>query len=228
MKAWIGVDLDGTLAEYDERRGMEHIGRIVQPILKRVQGWLQDGMEVRIFTARATDPALRVFIKPWLREHNLPDLAITNQKDRYLVQIWDDRAIQVEMNTGRILTPRQFIQLVPNGWIGMELDGTLAQCTSPQLLQMIGEPVEAMVNRIKQWQMVGVDVRIFTARAGIPGQEAMITQWLQQQGLQPMPITDQKDFQMSQFFDCHAVHVIHNAGESSTDLTSLSAGWRYQ
>ena len=227
MKTWIGVDLDGTLAEYDERRGMEHIGRMVQPMLKRVQGWLQSGLDVRIFTARATDPLLRAFIKPWLREHNLPDLDITNLKDRYLAQVWDDRAISVEMNTGRILTPRQYIQLVPNGWIGMELDGTLAQCTTPQSMAVIGDPVDAMLNRIRQWQMVGVDVRIFTARAGDPEQEAMIAQWLEQHGLQPMPITNQKDFQMSQFFDCHAVHVIHNAGECSSDVPALPVDWRY-
>lgn len=227
MQGWVGVDLDGTLAEFDEQRGIEHIGRMSLPILKRVQHWLKTGVTVKIFTARATHPALKALVKPWLREHNLPDLEVTNQKDYQLLQLWDDRAIQVEMNTGKILTPRQYVQLVPKGWVGMELDGVLAQCTVPQSLDSIGDPVEAMLNRIKQWQMVDVDVRLFTARAGQPGQEALITRWLQEHGLQPMPITSQKDFQMAQFFDSRVVHVIHNTGIPSVDALDLVADWRY-
>ena len=212
---WIGVDLDGTLAEYDERHGLERIGRVSVPMLRRVQQWLEQGREVRIITARATDPALRVFVKPWLREHNLPPLEITDSKDCNLLQLWDDRAVQVELNTGRILTPRQFVQLVPNGWLGIELDGTLAQCERPQSLSTIGAPVEAMLNRLKQWQMVGIDARIFTARAEEPGQVQLIREWLQDHGVQPVPVTNRKDFQMSQFFDSQAVHVVHNTGEPS-------------
>ena len=227
MQGWIGVDLDGTLAEYDARRGMEHIGRIVVPMLERVQAWVAAGIEVRIFTARATDRVLKQLIKPWLREHNLPDFVVTNQKDRFLLQLWDDRAIQVEMNTGRVLTPRHFMQLVPNGWIGMELDGTLAQCSTPQSFDGIGQPVDAMLNRVKQWQMVGVDVRLFTARAADTEQKALISDWVQQHGLQPMKITDQKDFQMSQFFDCQAVHLIHNKGDVSFAAPDLPEKNRY-
>jgi hypothetical protein len=227
QQGWIGVDLDGTLAEYDARRGIEHIGRIVQPMLNRVRSWLNAGITVKIFTARATDATLTSLVKPWLRDHNLPDLEVTNCKDSQLLQIWDDRAIQVEINTGHILTPRQYLQLVPNGWVGMDFDGVLAQCTTPQSLFSMGEPVETMLNRVKQWQMVDVDVRLFTARAGDPAQVAMIAEWLQDHGLKPMRITDQKDFQMAQFFDCHAVHVIHNMGEPSSQETGLPTDWRY-
>ncbi len=215
QKGWIGVDMDGTLVKYDERRGTDVIGDMLAPMLARVRAWLNEGIEVRLLTARATDPTLASFIKPWLREHNLPDLAVTNRKDRDLLQIWDDRGVRVETNTGNVLTPRQFLLLVPGGWIGVELDGTLAMSASPQSWSHIGEPVPAMLNRVRQWQMVGIDVRIFTARADDPAQQAMIGEWLAQQGLQPLPITSKKDFQMAQFYDDRCVHVVHNTGEAS-------------
>lgn len=229
MQGWIGVDLDGTLAEYDDRRGLEHIGRPVPAMLARVREWLAQGIEVRIFTARASDPALTAFVTPWLREHNLPRLDVVGTKDLQLLQIWDDRALQVEANTGRIITPRQHIHLVPQGWIGVELDGVLAKASSPQDMSVIGEPVDAMMNRIRQWVMVDVDVRILTARASVSGQEALIQQWLASHGIKPLPVTNQKDFRMTQFFDCEAVHVIFNEGEpSSVEVPALPQGFRYQ
>jgi hypothetical protein len=223
MQGWIGVDLDGTLAEYDARRGLEHVGKIVPGMHRRVQEWLSAGREVRIFTARGSDPALRMLVKPWLREHNLPDLEVTNLKDSHLLQIWDDRAVQIEVNTGRIITPRQYVQLVPKGWIGIELDGTLAESTSPQSLSSIGAPVSNMINLVRQWVMVDMDVRIFTARATLPGQIELIHAWLGEQGIKPLLVTNQKDFQMIQFFDCNAVHVVPNEGRpSSADEPALA------
>ena len=49
---WIGVDLDGTLAYYDEWRGALHIGEPIPAMLERVRRWLDEGKDVRIFTAR--------------------------------------------------------------------------------------------------------------------------------------------------------------------------------
>ncbi|MEI8285241.1 MAG: hypothetical protein WCG52_09650, partial [bacterium] len=50
---WIGVDLDGTLAEFIG--DMSFIGEPIMPMLNRVKTWLANGREVRIFTARAAD-----------------------------------------------------------------------------------------------------------------------------------------------------------------------------
>jgi len=104
---WIGVDLDGTLAHYDGWKGIEHIGPPVPAMLERVLAWIAEGREVRIFTARVTgtptDPSgdnARSFIATWLRSHDLPFLRITNEKDFGMVELWDDRAVQVEANTG--------------------------------------------------------------------------------------------------------------------------------
>lgn len=102
---WIGVDLDGTLAEYDQWRGAEHIGAPVPLMVERVQRWLQDGREVRIFTARVSEgedlPVVRYHIEQWCRRHIGRILPITNVKDLHMDELWDDRAVQVERNTGQ-------------------------------------------------------------------------------------------------------------------------------
>jgi len=100
MSAWIGVDLDGTLAHYDGWRGLEHIGEPVPAMLERVKQWLADGKEVRIFTARASEPEAIPHIEAWLEKHGLRGLAITMTKDFKMIELWDDRCIQVVPNTG--------------------------------------------------------------------------------------------------------------------------------
>lgn len=100
---WIGVDLDGTLAYYDHWRGIEHIGAPVMVMLRRVQFWLAEGRRVKIFTARAAEPAALPYIKIWLHAVGLPDLEITNVKDMGMVELWDDRCVKVEQNTGRVV-----------------------------------------------------------------------------------------------------------------------------
>jgi hypothetical protein len=101
---WIGVDLDGTLAYYHGWRGVEHIGDPVPAMLERVKGWIAEGIEVRIFTARICHPRKRrVAIKTinaWCAQHGLPRLAITNVKDFQMLELWDDRAVRVETNAG--------------------------------------------------------------------------------------------------------------------------------
>jgi hypothetical protein len=118
MDGWIGVDLDGTLAHYDGWKGIEHIGAPVAPMVERVKRWLAQGRAVKIFTARVDGgnvalamgdkngvahqdvPAVRQHIEAWCREHIGVVLPITNVKDYGMVELWDDRAVQVRMNTG--------------------------------------------------------------------------------------------------------------------------------
>jgi hypothetical protein len=114
---WIGVDLDGTLAHYDGWNGPDHIGKPIKPMVDRVKKWIADGQEVRIFTARlhghgspliggGTYDALTP-IKKWCWDVFGTELEITNSKDYGLIELWDDRAIQVEMNTGRKISENQ-------------------------------------------------------------------------------------------------------------------------
>jgi len=104
---WTGVDLDGTLAFYDRFSPGDHIGEPVPAMLDLVKKMIAGGIRVKIFTARAQDPDQLPIIRRWLRENGLPDLEITNVKDYYTQRIYDDRCIQVERNTGRLIADKQ-------------------------------------------------------------------------------------------------------------------------
>jgi hydroxymethylpyrimidine pyrophosphatase-like HAD family hydrolase len=103
MSGWIAVDLDGTLAQYGGWKGPDHIGEPVPLMLERVKKWIAEGKEVRIFTARACIPDQIPPVRDWLRNNGLPYLMVTNVKDFAMIELWDDRCIQVRMNTGEIV-----------------------------------------------------------------------------------------------------------------------------
>ncbi len=44
---WIGVDLDGTLAEYNGWVSEEHIGHPIPAMAARVKLWISQGFDVR-------------------------------------------------------------------------------------------------------------------------------------------------------------------------------------
>ena len=100
---WIGVDLDGTLAYYDDRSSIEEVGAAIPDMLALVKKMINNGLRVKIFTARATDPEQLPLIRKWLKANGLPELEITNIKDYYMQKLYDDRCVQVEKNTGRLI-----------------------------------------------------------------------------------------------------------------------------
>jgi len=116
---WIGIDLDGTLADYSSGwRAWNDIGPPLQPMLDRVKEMLAANKRVKIFTARVcfdTDVCratgqgfsredMAKVIQDWCEKHGLPRLEVTNIKDIYMRELWDDRAVQMVPNTGRTLT----------------------------------------------------------------------------------------------------------------------------
>ena len=111
LKGWIAVDLDGTLAEYNGWKGAGYIGAPVPLMLKRVQEWIIKGEDVRIFTARVSPQSIKVnndtlenTVKPiqdWCEKHVGVVLPVTHEKDMAMVQLWDDRCVQVIPNTGK-------------------------------------------------------------------------------------------------------------------------------
>lgn len=102
--AWIGVDLDGTLAHYDGWKGENHIGPPILPMVNRVKAWLAAGKEVRIFTARhGNGDAQIMLIEAWCVQHLGQVLPVTATKDFHMVELWDDRCVEVITNTGQSL-----------------------------------------------------------------------------------------------------------------------------
>lgn len=78
MKGWIGVDFDGTLSFYN---GTFDLGPPVPLMVERVKDWLSKGVEVRIFTARASMPDQCYHIEQWCLLHLGQRLPITDRKD---------------------------------------------------------------------------------------------------------------------------------------------------
>jgi hypothetical protein len=86
------------------------IGPPVDVMLDRVKRWLADGRDVRIFTARVSHDGTRdrmdeaalalASIEQWCRTHVGRVLRVTNIKDYAMIELWDDRAVQVHPNTG--------------------------------------------------------------------------------------------------------------------------------
>ena len=101
---WVGVDLDGTLAHYEGWKGETHIGDPIPLMVERVRRWLREGYEVRIFTARVSHPdqavAAEDAIKEWCIKNLGTMLQVTCRKDYDMLELWDDRAVQVIANTG--------------------------------------------------------------------------------------------------------------------------------
>ena len=106
MNSWIGVDLDGTLAYYEGYGDGKTIGEPIQPMLDRVRLWLVENKKVKIFTARVAyrNEKQREFIKAWCLKHIGQELEVTCMKDQGMRELWDDRAVSVEKNTGKAVT----------------------------------------------------------------------------------------------------------------------------
>ena len=48
-----------------------------------------------------------MLIQDWCEKHIEYVLAIVCEKDYQMIELWDDRAVTVERNTGRILTDKR-------------------------------------------------------------------------------------------------------------------------
>lgn len=109
-----------------------------------------------------------------------------------------------------------------NGWIGVDLDGTLAHYDGWKGERHVGAPVPVMLARVKGWLAAGKEVRIFTARVaqepgdradvGVPQIIAAIQDWCELHGLPRLKVTNIKDFQMVELWDDRAVAVYPNTG----------------
>src|ERR1700751_5373660 len=106
-QGWIGVDLDGTLAQYNGWTGNPYaIGKPVELMVSRVKGWLSEGKQVWIFTARICPhpwipndneevEKIKVAIQEWSQLHIGKVLPIVCSKNSSMIELWDDRVVQV-------------------------------------------------------------------------------------------------------------------------------------
>lgn len=115
---WMGVDFDGTLHKRPMDKPFTELGEPIQAMAERIKWWLANGMTVKLLTARVSDiparniapediPAFvanqRIILAKWCLEHIGQELEITASKDAFMYQLYDDRAVAVERNTGKVL-----------------------------------------------------------------------------------------------------------------------------
>jgi len=98
---WHGVDLDGSIAWH--RSGQISIGRPLAPMIARIRRWDNRGEEVRVVTARATlGAAEKVKVYDWIAENIGLPLEVTSEKDPWMIDLYDDRVVELEKNTGLV------------------------------------------------------------------------------------------------------------------------------
>ena len=114
MSKKIALDFDGTLAHYDGYS--RELGQPIPLMVERVKFWLKKGYEIKIFTARVSGKYLigaseiakkdaqeqEDKIAKWLIDNGLPAFKITAVKEHGFSEYWDDRAVGVELNTGKV------------------------------------------------------------------------------------------------------------------------------
>jgi hypothetical protein len=81
-------------------------------MVQRVKRWLREGKTVKIFTARVSgdNGVARRAIQKFCQKAFGQVLPITNRKDQYCKQIWDDRAHNMKANTGEQMNKAAFIR----------------------------------------------------------------------------------------------------------------------
>lgn len=115
-RGWIGFDLDGTLAHYENFISLDHIGDPIPHAVAMLKALLEAGYEVKIFTARVCELSheqargrgedhitveyMVNLVQDWCEQHIGHRLEVTNVKDFKMILLIDDRCAQIERNTG--------------------------------------------------------------------------------------------------------------------------------
>jgi len=117
-----------------------------------------------------------------------------------------------------IKTVAQLREYQAGEWIGVDFDGVLATYDGWKGPEHCGEPIPAMVDRVKLWLKGGTQVRILTSRVGSaypdqvePARQAIQAWCLKHLGT-TLPVTCEKDQRMFLFYDDRAVEMVTNTG----------------
>jgi hypothetical protein len=117
------------------------------------------------------------------------------------------------------------------GWIGVDLDGTLAHYDKWVGWNVIGDPIKPMQQRVMNWLEKRYRVQIFTARVGVhihqQSQCRVTGKWFSNEEMifvirtwcefhlgVPLMVTCVKDVHMIEFWDDRAVQVVPNTGQT--------------
>jgi hypothetical protein len=103
--------------------------------------------------------------------------------------------------------------------IAVDLDRVLAYYDpESDIDNTIGDPIDKMVDRVRDWLKQGKKVKIFTARASQADQVDLIQQWLKDNNLPDLDITNIKLPEFEEFWDDKAKQVVFNTGLLAIDI----------
>lgn len=124
------VDFDGTISshksidlnDYDPGK----VGAPIERMIRRIKAWLAEGIEVVILTARVHPchgeeniQKSREAIRNFCIEHIGQELNITCEKSPKFDEIWDDKAVRVDVDEGTISNQLEVEDIID---IGDEVD----------------------------------------------------------------------------------------------------------
>lgn len=126
---YYGVDWDGTCVEYHGWTKWNEFGKPIPKMVERVRGWLADGDEVRIITARVshddnvkgtckksgetfTNVQMKHAIASECERIFGQRLRVQAYKCYRMAELWDDRAVGLVANTGETLVDAALAEAV--------------------------------------------------------------------------------------------------------------------
>lgn len=105
-----------------------------------------------------------------------------------------------------------------DAWFGFDLDGTLAHYDHWAGPTHIGDPVPAMVAKVKELLKGGATVKVFTARASEPDPQTLahievaVGDWTERHCGKRLQMTCKKDYNMVALYDDRAIQIVPNEG----------------
>lgn len=104
-----------------------------------------------------------------------------------------------------------------SGWVGFDLDGTLAKYDGWKGIEHVGAPIAGMARRLTSLLERGIECRIFTARVSTAFSDRAeaarhIQDWTEMHFGVRLQVTCEKDFKMEALYDDRAVAVGYNTG----------------
>ena len=131
-----------------------------------------------------------------------------NEAAEYITKMIEEGTINSE-RTALLINPNKIF----DEWIGVDLDGTLAYYDEWRGIDHIGEAIQPMVVFVHQLLAEGKKIKIFTARASNYESIPYIREWLIENNLPELEITNIKDFGMIILYDDRCIQVASNSGE---------------
>jgi len=102
------------------------------------------------------------------------------------------------------------------GWIGVDLDGTLAKYGT--YTKYPGDPIPMMINRVRRWVNQGREVRIVTARVAPLHKDrveqlTIVHNWVKEHIGHPLEVIANKDPNMKVLWDDRVIQVEQDSGK---------------